>query len=202
MSFLFFAQIIIEIVLINTNSPQLYRERFIKLGYSTTSILNALQYLRMLLNETHLSNQHVEIVRMFLDSEFFITELTVLAYFTHCVSLPLLNFVEVNSQHRLFEIFLKLFQDLKKGKMGTLSDYLVVYKHVSIEPPTSETNHLLLKAMCEGASKSLLLQCGREYGFGQEIDAPVHATQMHLLSKEDLTDLPTNNIPSEHVLCF
>ena len=82
--FSFFAQIIIEIVLINTNSPQLYRERrFTKLGYFATSILNALPYLRMLLNETHLSNQHVEIVIMFLDSEFFITGMTALAYFTH-----------------------------------------------------------------------------------------------------------------------
>ena len=84
--------------------------------------------------------------------------------------------------------------------MDTLSDYLVVYKHVSIKPPTSETDQLLLKAMCEAASKSLLLQCGHEYGFGQEIDAPVCATQLHLLSKEDLAGLPTNNIPSERVI--
>ena len=83
--------------------------------------------------------------------------------------------------------------------MDTLSDYLLVYKHVSIEPPGSETDHLLLQAMSERASKSLLLQCGHEYGFGQEIDAPVCATQLHLLSKEDLAGLPTNNIPSERV---
>ena len=50
----------------------LYQEhRFTKLGYSTASILDALPYLRMLLNESHLTNQHIEIVRMFLDSEFF-----------------------------------------------------------------------------------------------------------------------------------
>ena len=105
MSFLFFAQIIIEIVLINTNSPQLYGDRrFTELVYSVTaSILNALPYLRMLLNETRLSNQHVEI-------KLFITELTALVYFTHCVSLPLLNFLEVNSQDKLLEIFPKLFK--------------------------------------------------------------------------------------------
>ena len=152
----------------------------------------------MLLNETHLSNQHVEIVRMFLNSAFFITELTALAYFTHHVSLPLLNFVEVNSQDKLLEIFPKLFQDLKNRKMDTLSDYLVEYYHVTIKAPTSETDHLL-KAMCEGASKSILLQCGHKYGFGQETDAPVRAMQLHLLSKEDLAGLPTNNIPSERV---
>ena len=127
----------------------LYRERrFTRLSYSAASILNAPPYQRMLLNETHLSNQHVEIVRMFLDSKFFITELTASAYSTHRVSLSLLHFVEVNSQDKLLEIFPGLFQDLKNEKMDALSDYLVVYKHVPIEPPTSETDHLL-KAMCQ-----------------------------------------------------
>ena len=71
-----------------------YERRFTKLGYSAASILEALPYLRMLLDETHLSNQHVEIVRMFLDSEFLITELNVLAYFTHRITLPFLYFVD------------------------------------------------------------------------------------------------------------
>ena len=132
---------------------------------------------------------------MFLNSEFFITKLTVLAYFTHCISLPLLNFVEVNSQDKLLEIFRELFQDLKNGKIHTLSNYLIVYMYVPIEPPTSETDHLLLKAMCEGASKSILLQCGHESGFGQEIGTPVYSTQLHLLSKEGLAGLSTNDIP-------
>ena len=74
-----------------------------------------------------------------------------------------------------------------------------MYKHVPVKPPTSKTDHLLLMAMYEGASKSMLLQCGREHGFGQEIDAPVHAMQLHLLSRKDLARLPTNNIPSECV---
>ena len=56
------------------------KRRFTKLGYSAASILDALPYLRMLLNESHLTNQYIEIVRMFLDSEFFITELSVLAF--------------------------------------------------------------------------------------------------------------------------
>ena len=83
--------------------------------------------------------------------------------------------------------------------MDTLSDYFVVYKHIPTKLPTSETDYLLLKAMCEGVSKSILLKCGCEYGFGQEIDARVHATQLHLLSKDDLTGFPTNNLPSERV---
>ena len=72
------------------------------------------------------------------------TELTALAYFIHCISLPLLNFVEVNSQDKLLEMFPNLFQDLRNGKMDTLSNYLFVYMYVSIEPPTLETDELLL----------------------------------------------------------
>ena len=69
----------------------LYQERrFTKLGYSAASILDTLPYLRMLLNESHLTNQHIKIVRMFLDSEFFITELSVSAFFMHKVSLAYL----------------------------------------------------------------------------------------------------------------
>ena len=87
----------------------LYNERrFTKLGYSAASILRALPNLRMLLNETHLSNQHVEIAPLFLDSEFFITELSVLAYFTRKVTLPFLFCEEFCSQEELLNIFPKL----------------------------------------------------------------------------------------------
>ena len=66
----------------------LYHERrFTKLGYSAASIIDTLHQLRMLLNESHLTNQHIEIVRMFLDSEFFINELSALAFYTHMVKL-------------------------------------------------------------------------------------------------------------------
>ena len=48
----------------------LYQEsRFPKLGSSAASILDAFSYLCMLLNESHLTNQHMQIVCMFLDSE-------------------------------------------------------------------------------------------------------------------------------------
>ena len=88
----------------------LYQERrFTKIGYSAASILDALPYLRMLLNESYLTNQHIEIVRMFLDSEFFITKLSVSAIFMHKVSLPLLTFVEISSQEELLRVFPKLY---------------------------------------------------------------------------------------------
>ena len=62
-------------------------------------------YLQMLVNESHLANQHIEIVRMFLDCEFFITELFALAYFNQKVSLPLLNLVEILSQPDFLKVF-------------------------------------------------------------------------------------------------
>ena len=39
-----------------------YEHTFPKLGYSAASILQSLPYLCMLLNESHLSNQHIEII--------------------------------------------------------------------------------------------------------------------------------------------
>ena len=93
----------------------------------------------MLLNESHLTNQHIKIVHMFLDSEFFITKLSVLALFMHRVSLPLLNFVQISSQEELLRVFPKLYEGLQKGKMDTLEQYLVKYHHVVVSPPTNET---------------------------------------------------------------
>ena len=143
-----------------------HERRFTKLGFSAASILNALPYLRMLVNESHLSNQHIEAVRLFLDSEFFITELVVLSYFTHRVSLPLLNCVEISSQPDLLKILPQLFSDLTSGKLDTLEEFLVVYNHIKINEPTSETEKMILEEMCHEAAKSVERQCGREYGFG------------------------------------
>ena len=160
----------------------LYHERrFTKLGYSDASIIDALHQLRMLLNESHLTNQHIEIVRMFLDSEFFINELSALAFYTHMVSLPLLNFVEIISQEELLRDFPKLYEDLQKDKMDTL------YRHIVVSPPTNETETLLLESMCLNASMSMMLKCGREYSFADK-NAPARATAVN-----------SNNIPSERI---
>ena len=132
-----------------------YERRFTKLGYSAASILQALPYLRMLLNESHLSNQHVEIVRMFLDSEFLVTELQVLAYFTNTITLLFLYFVEVNSNEELLEMFPLLFEDLKVGGIETLIEYRVEYPHMQVATPTSDVAQKLLLKMCEGAATVL-----------------------------------------------
>ena len=87
----------------------LYQERrFTKLGYSWTSILDALPYIQMVLNETHLYNQHKELVKMFLESDLLLTEVSCLSYFIHKVRLPLLHAVEICNQDQLCELFPKL----------------------------------------------------------------------------------------------
>ena len=68
----------------------LYHERcFCKLGYICASMVGALPMLQMLLTGTAMSNLHIESSKLYLECEFFLTELSVLAYFTHKVSLPL-----------------------------------------------------------------------------------------------------------------
>lgn len=174
-----------------------YERRFTKLGFSAASILNALPYLQMLLSESHLTNQHIEMVRLFLDCELFISELSVLAYFTHCISLPLLNCVEVSSQDELLNIFPRFYHDLLCGNMDSMNEFLVIYPHVKITKPTSEVELLLLNEMCKDAADALDMQCGREYGFGKFKDKEQRATKLYDLTTEQLKDLPTNNIIAE-----
>ena len=68
--------------------------RFAEFGYLCASILDELPYLLRLVDETHTNNLHVETVRIYLNCEFFLTELAVAAYFSHHVNFPLLNCVE------------------------------------------------------------------------------------------------------------
>ena len=168
-----------------------YERQFTKLGYSAASILDSLPYLQMLLTKSHLSNKHIEIVRMFLDSEFLITELVVLAYFTHKITLPFLYFVEVSSQVQLLQMFPQLFNDLKEGKMDTLKDYVIDHPHVKVQKPTTDIEEKILQKMYIDAAEVLDGQAGREYGFGSYKKKPARASQLHLLSKDNLADLPT-----------
>ena len=138
-----------------------YERRFTKPGYSAASVLQSLPYLSILPNESHLSKQHIEIVRMFLDSEFLITELQVLAYFTHVVTLPFLYFVEVNSQNELLEMFPRLFNDLKRGTIDALKEYWVDYPHDQVTQPTTNVVQQLLEKMCEDVATILERQVGR-----------------------------------------
>lgn len=65
----------------------------------------------MLLNETNVMNQHTEIACFWIRN-FLLKELSVLAYFTHKVTLPLLNLVEISSQEELLNIPPKFYHGL------------------------------------------------------------------------------------------
>jgi len=174
-----------------------HQRRFAKLGYSAASILSALPLLQMLLDETEKNNLLVQSCRMYLQCEFFLTELHALAYFTHKVTLPLLNCVEISDQNELLKVFPKLYEGLNAKKLDTLQHFLVSYKHLVIEEPTNTLTSKLLEKMCLDAAEGIKLQCGREYGFS-ESDA--RATELHKLSVEQLQGLPTNNLDAERDL--
>ena len=71
-------------------------------------------------------------------SEIFLTELEVLAYFTHLVTFPYLNCIEISSQAELLTIFHKLYSDLKEGKMDTLRNFVFEMRPVPVKRPTNE----------------------------------------------------------------
>ena len=125
-----------------------------------------------------------------------LTKLSVLLYFTHKVTLPLLNLVEINSQKDVVRIFPKLYTDLKEDKLDTLNDHKVIYRHVPVKAPTNETEHLKL----EGCALMLLnLCCCSVEGstvFLKLLNVEARATLLHFFSSPELENLPTNNIPS------
>ena len=87
----------------------LYKEcRFTKLGYVFAALLDVMPMICTLLAETHLVNQYVEVTHMYIQCEFFLTELEVIAYFSYHVTLPFLNFVEISTQNTLLEILPRL----------------------------------------------------------------------------------------------
>ena len=52
--------------------------------------------------------------------------------------------------------------------MDTLTDYLVIYKHVPVEKPNAIQEEKLLLLMTKDAAETIERQCGREYGFGKD----------------------------------
>ena len=123
----------------------------------------------MLVNEVEGTNQLVESCRIYLSSELFIIELECLAYFNHYVTFPFLNCIEVSSQIQLLEILPKLYSDLTDGKIDTLQNYVVSIHGMSSPVLTNNPSAKILKIMCTSAASAVKLQCGREYGFGDDI---------------------------------
>ena len=67
----------------------------------------------------------------------------------------------------------QLFDDLKAGKMDTLSSFHVPWTHVDMpkQVPSSPLGHYLLKMMCEKAAAGVQMQCASEY-WADENPAP------------------------------
>ena len=85
--------------------------------------------------------------------------------------------------------------------MNTLDAYVVHYPHIKVLNPTSEICCKILKKMCLHAAQVFDRQTGREYGFGKFcLSNPPRATELNLLSNEELVGLPTNNLESERHL--
>ena len=183
-----------------TKHMSLYHERrFTKLGYSAASLIHAVPLLQMLLDETSKSNLLVEACKLYLECEFFLIELQVLAYFTYKITLPLLNCVERSDQAALLKIFPKLHHDLKNGNMNTLQDFIVNYRHVPVNEPNTDLEKEILILMCSDAGDGIQMQCGREYGFAAEGEKP-RATELYMMSQQELDYLPTNNLDCERDL--
>ena len=125
-----------------------------------------------------------------------------LAYFTHKITLPFLYFVEVSSQAQLVQIFPQLFNDLNEGRMDTLKDCVINYPHIKDQKLAADIEEKILQKMCIDATKVLGRQAGRECSFGSYKGKPTCASQLHLLSKDDLAVLPTNNVDAEHFSVF
>ena len=147
--------------------------------------------------DTSANNLLVQACKLYLESEIFLTELKVLAYFTHKVTLPLLNCIAISDQNDLVEIFPKLWRDLKSGNMDTLTNYLVIYKHVPVEKPNAIQEEKLLLLMTKDAAETIEQQCGREYGFGKDYGVKQRATDISLVSHKERRTMPTDNVIAE-----
>ena len=149
----------------------LYHERrFTKLGYSAASILQALPLLQNLLAETWKSNLLVEACKIYLECQFFLTELKLLAYFTHKITLPFLNCIEKCSREELLQILPTLYDNLLNGKYDVLKDYAVAFKHVNVDDLEGSLENEAFKMMCTDAAAGVMIQCGREYGSDASVD--------------------------------
>jgi hypothetical protein len=111
--------------------PLYHERRVTKLGYAAASLIHAYDLLKKLVMETSSNNLLVQEYNLYLESEIFFTELKA-QYFTHKIILPILNCVACGCRDHLLQILPLLWDDLKKGELGTLMKYEVNYKHVPI----------------------------------------------------------------------
>ncbi|KAG1681420.1 Carbonic anhydrase-related protein 10 [Nymphon striatum] len=155
---------------------------------AASSVLQAKDIIQMVIDEVEGTNQLVESCRIYLSSELFITELECLAYFNHFVTFPFLNCIQISSQGQLLELLPKLHNDLIKGKIDTLQNYIVSIHGMPTPTLSNNLSTKIIEMMCATAASAVKLQCGREYGFSE---VKLRATDLSLLSEKDLEGLPT-----------
>ena len=112
-------------------SLALYHERrFTKLGQASASILHAKPVIDKLLSETNKSNLLVQSCRLFMDLEFFLTEIYLLSYLTHNVTFPFLNAVET-SNHKItpsdFSKIVRRFEAASDGYTERFQNYWKIW---------------------------------------------------------------------------
>ena len=83
----------------------------------------------------------------------------------------------------------RLFNNLKCSAVDTLKEYRVHYPLVQVIQTSTEVAWHLFKKMCEDAATVFERQAGREDGFGEGVELTRKATQLHLLSPDDLDGL-------------
>jgi hypothetical protein len=86
--------------------------------------------------------------------------------------------------------------------MSTLDYYRMHYPHLQAPKISTNMETKILNRMCQHAATTIKLQCGREYGFSDPTDHSRAATKLHLLTDEELDDLPTNNLECERDLSY
>ena len=74
------------------------------MGYQAWAVFECIPYFKQVLDETPLNNLLVHACRIYLEDDFVIAGLKVLANFTYEITMPYLNCVERSDQNTLVEI--------------------------------------------------------------------------------------------------
>lgn len=88
--------------------------------------------------------------------------------------------------------------DLNSSNIDTLQKFVVSIHGIPTPTLSSGLSKKIVDMMCTSAAAAIKLQCGREYGFtdGEKL----RATNLSLLSVQELEGLPTNNLVTERDL--
>ena len=159
---------------------------------AAASLLESLPVLRKILHEREATNRLVEVFSIYLARELFLTELEVLAFFNHHLTLPFLNCVARRNQEDLVKMLPKFYDELMSGRTDTLNGFIVCIHYFNVVAPTSDLFKIIISDFCVAAAAIIKLQCCREYGF--ENDREKGTAGIVNLNEVELKGLPTNNL--------